>query len=187
MAGTGAAPPYYIIQDKRFELYIQPDNLQKRVGHLADELNKTFVDQTPVLVPVLTGALPFFADLLPRLQFAYELSPIKLSSYYDGMESQGVPSVPQLPVDVTGKPVVVLEDIIETGRTYQALLQALSIRGARQVYAAVLLLKRALYTGERPNWVGFEIGDDFVIGYGLDYAEKGRHLRGIYQLVEPKA
>lgn len=183
MPGLKPTPPYYVIRERRFEIMLQPDAIQARVAALADELNTRFEGQEPVIVPILTGALPFFADLLPRLTVAYELSPIKLSSYGEGMTSQGPPTVPDLPVDPAGKPLIVLEDIIETGRTYQALLQALRLRGAASVFAATLLLKKALYTGEPPDWVGFEISDAFVIGYGLDFAEKGRHLRGIYQLV----
>lgn len=183
MAGSATSPPYYTIQDKRFELMIGPESLQTRVAELAEVLNIRFADKQPVIVPVLTGALPLFAEVLPKLRFPYELAPIKLSSYGSGMVSQGPPTVPDLPVNPAGKDILILEDIIETGRTYSALLQALIARGAASLYTGTLLLKNDQYTGERPNWVGFEVGDEFVIGYGLDFAEKGRHLRGIYQLV----
>lgn len=175
-------PQEVSLHGKRFVLLLNEASLKARVSALAKELNTQYAGQAPILMPVLTGALVFFAELLPQLHFAYKLAPLRLASYGAGMESSGKPTVPSFSLEVKDQHVVVLEDIVDTGRTLTALLGALAEQGAKP-YTASLLFKPEAFQGQyMPNWRGFDIPPAFVVGFGLDYNEAGRHLRGIYQL-----
>ncbi len=186
MAGDRTSPPHYRIEDKYFELTTPPAVIKARVRQLADHLNSTYDDRQPVLMPILTGALIFFGDLVPLLSIGYLISPLKISTYGGRMakeDDQAHVNIPTMPVEVRGRDVIILEDIVDTGATLAALDARLREAGANSVYAASLLFKPDAFKGTRPaDWVGFEIPNEFVIGYGLDYAERGRHLRALYRL-----
>jgi hypoxanthine phosphoribosyltransferase len=187
-------PPltHYRIDDKTFELLYPKAVIQERVTELAAILNQRFESKNegrgPILMPVLTGALMFFGELVPLLHFGYEIAPIKISSYGSGMISGGLPAIPESHIPVGGRDIIILEDIVDSGNTAIALHAKLREQNCASVYFASLLFKPHAFKGTiRPDWAGFEIGDAFVIGFGLDYAERGRHLRGIYQLVAQPA
>lgn len=183
---TLAKPPltHYRIDDKTFEILHGKAIIQERVAELAALLNQRYEHKSPILMPVLTGALMFFGELVPLLQFSYEIAPIKISSYGSGMTSTGKPAIPEPHIPVRGRDVIVLEDIVDSGNTIEALHQDMLARHCASVFVASLLFKPHAFKGNvKADWAAFEIGNAFVIGFGLDYAEKGRHLRGIYQLV----
>ncbi len=189
MAGDRTAPPHYRIEDKLFEMITPPSVIKARVRELADVVNATYEDRQPVLMPVLTGALIFFGDLVPLLTIGYLISPLKISTYGGRMakeDDSAHVNLPPFPVEVRDRDIIILEDIVDTGATLEALDAGLRAAGAKSVYAASLLFKPDAFKGQREaDWVGFEIPNEFVIGYGLDYAEKGRHLRALYRLSGP--
>jgi hypoxanthine phosphoribosyltransferase len=186
MAGNRNSPPSYRIEDKRFELVISDAEIGSRVRELARYLNDAYEDRQPVLLPVLTGALIFFGDLMPLLTMSYLISPLKISTYGGRMakeDDSAHVNIPAFPIEVKGRDIILLEDIVDTGATLAALEAKLLQAGASSVYVAALLFKPDAFVGPRKaDWVGFEIPNEFVIGHGLDYAEKGRHLRGLYRL-----
>ncbi len=142
--------------------------------------------QDPVCLIALKGGFVFAADLLRTLDFDPEIEFIGLRSYV-GMSSSGAVDIVHA-LDksrIQGRAVLILEDIVDTGRTLDTMCQYLSGLGATSVISVVLLLKPdALVADVAPDIVGFEIPDRFVVGYGLDYDQRGRSLSGIYQLAE---
>jgi hypoxanthine phosphoribosyltransferase len=144
----------------------------------------------PVLAPVLSGAFRFVGEVLQHIQFAYTLVPVKVGSYGTSLKTSGEPVLElgcHLPVE--GAEVVLLEDVVESGHTIRHLVQHFLAKGAKRVRVATMLFKPEAYLNRNPDavwepeWIGMEIPDAFVVGHGLDYAEQGRHLHGLYSLV----
>jgi len=174
----------YKIKDKVFELIITPLEIKEKVVELSGWLNEKFKAETPVLIPVLTGSFLLTGDLLPLLEFRYDMNFIKVSSYGSEMESGGIiQEVIGLNMSLEGRSVIVIEDIIDTGLTVDYIVEKLKSAGAKEVLLITLIFKRTNWTGtEYPDWIGFELDDRFVVGYGMDYGEQGRSLRAIYAL-----
>ena len=174
----------YKIKDKVFELIITPSEIKQKVLELSAWLNEKFKTETPVLIPVLTGSFLFTGDLLPHLEFRYDMNFIKVTSYGDGLESSGIiQDVIGLNMNLKGRLVIVIEDIIDTGLTVDYIVEKLKSAGAKDVILITLIFKRNNWTGtEYPDWIGFELDKRFVVGYGMDYGEQGRSLRAIYAL-----
>ncbi|MBX3102044.1 MAG: hypothetical protein KF690_06010 [Bacteroidetes bacterium] len=172
------------LRDKTFVPYITQPQIETRVQQLAAALNDYYGTQTVLLMPILTGALRFVAGLLPLLEFPYELHCIQISTYATEMSAQKAPAYTLAPpCPLPGLPVLLLEDIVDTGHTLDFVIQDLLQAGETEVQCASLLFKPAAYKGaHRPRFVGFEIPNAFVVGYGLDYAQQGRHLPHLYQL-----
>jgi hypoxanthine phosphoribosyltransferase len=152
--------------------------LAAAVEALAVELRRDFGDRNPVLVVALTGAVVFLADLMRRLDFPLTVDSVAVSSYEDGAESSGQLVWRKGPsVDLAGRAVVIVEDIVDTGLTLARLRTALAELGATDVATAVLLNKPARRQVAVPvEYVGLDIEDEFVVGYGLDYAQRFRNL-----------
>jgi hypoxanthine phosphoribosyltransferase len=154
------------------------EQIQQRVRELAREIGRDFLGKTPVLVGILKGSIYFMADLMRELDVDHEVDFISISSYASGVSSSGtVRMLKDLDHDITGRDVLVVEDIIDSGLSLSYLRKNLLSRNPRSLAVATLLAKevpreRQIYV----DYCGFEIGDDFVIGYGLDYAEHFREL-----------
>lgn len=153
------------------------------IDKMANEIAKDYKDEVPVFVGVLNGAFMFVADFLKAYQHPCEVSFVRLSSY-QGLTSTGiVESLIDIPDDVEGKSVIILEDVIDTGRTLKQLVHLFSKTNVKEFKIASLFYKSDVYNGEYSiDYVGLEIPDSFIVGYGLDYNELGRNLREIYQL-----
>lgn len=153
--------------------------IRRRVETLAQEICADYGDECRlVLLAPLKGSVVFLADLMRQLARPITISFVLASSYGNSTESSGVPEL-QMDMcgDLSGADVLVVEDIIDTGRTLQRLVAAIRSRGAASVKVCCLLDKPARRVVElRPDYVGFEIADDFVVGYGLDFAEQHRNL-----------
>lgn len=177
------------IIDKQFKILLSSDQIQSRVTELANELNQRYQSSEviPVLIPVLTGAYRFFGDLFSKLNFPYEVRFAKLSSYGSGMISQNeITTNFVIHPEITHREIIVIEDVVDTGLTLDVLHYQLQDMQPASMLVASLLFKPNAFRGiRRPDWVGFEISDLFVVGYGMDYAEQGRYLSDIYQLNEP--
>lgn len=172
------------LHDKCFELSISEVDLEARINTLGQAITSDMGEKDPLVLVVLKGAFVFAADLLRALEFDPEVEFIFLSSY-KGMESSGdVKLLRGFDVDrVKGRTILVVEDIIETGTTIRVLNDFLRENGAVDVRLATLLFKPAsLKEHTEPDYVGFEIAREFVVGYGLDYEQRGRSLPRIYKL-----
>lgn len=174
------------IADLEFEPLISADAIQSRTQEIAAELNSQYQNQTPVFVGVLNGCFMFMTDLLKEINVPCEVAFTKLSSYHGGITStRRIRDDLDLIVDITGRHVVLVEDIVDTGNTLDYLVAKLRQRKPASVTVCALLLKPETleYEIKELKYVGFEIEKKFVVGYGLDYKELGRNLKDIYQLV----
>jgi hypoxanthine phosphoribosyltransferase len=157
---------------------IPREELQSRVDQLAAAIADDYQDKQPVLICVLKGAIFFMADLARRLDFDLELEFMAVSSYGASTESSGVVRIlKDLDTDIEGRHVLIVEDIIDSGLTLQYLTKSLWSRNPASIEIVTLLSKPSRRTADLPcKYTGFEIENDFVVGYGLDYSEKHRNL-----------
>ena len=167
-----------------FEPYLKESDIQKQVQRVASEIRASLTTDNPLLLCVLNGAFVFAADLLRALDMPEaEISFVRFKSY-EGTSSMGeIKQLIGLTEDITGREVVIVEDIVDTGLTAVKLRELLVSHGAKSVVMAALLFKPASITvGQKPEFVGFEIPSRFIIGYGLDLDGKVRGLRDIMVL-----
>jgi hypoxanthine phosphoribosyltransferase len=172
------------ILDKTFEEYLSEENIQARIADMGRELNRAYAGKDPLIVSVLNGAFIFTADLVRHLNFDPEIQFVRLSSYHGGTQSSGQMRVLlDLSNSPEGRDVLIVEDIVDTGRTLDWLRRDLMLKGAQSVKIASLLFKHEMYQFDTPpEYYCFKIPNAFVVGYGLDYAERGRNLKAIYSL-----
>ncbi len=154
------------------------EQIQKRVTELAEEIDNTYNGSPIFLVCILKGSTPFTVDLMKKLKSDVYLDFMAASSYGSGTTSMGqLTMTKDLTVDIIGKDVIIVEDIIDSGFTLSKIKEMLQGRGANSVRIATLLSKPSRRVVDVPvDFLGFEIPDEFVVGYGLDYAEKYRNL-----------
>lgn len=171
------------VHDKEFETYLSSESIERRVKEMADAINKDYSGKKPLFIAILNGSFIFAADLFRHLTIEAELCFIKLASY-KGMKSSGkvITSI-GLEEDIFDKDVVIVEDIVDTGKTLHRFLPKLLHQQPRSLKIATLLHKPdATEYPLKLDYVGFAIPNKFVIGYGLDYDGLGRNLKEIYQL-----
>jgi hypoxanthine phosphoribosyltransferase len=171
------------IKDKQFKPFISKEKIALAVGRIAASINKELKDVNPLFLAVLNGSFVFAADLLREIKIPCEISFVKLSSY-EALGSTGkVSELIGLKENVVGRTVVIIEDIVDSGITIETLVRQLQEKNAHTIKIATILMKPAAYTKKIPiDYIGFEIANDFVIGYGLDYDGQGRNLNEIHVL-----
>jgi hypoxanthine phosphoribosyltransferase len=172
------------VHDKSFETYLSEVVIQKRVKEIAENINKDYAGKKPLFIAILNGSFMFAADLFKNLSIEAELCFIKLASY-KGMKSSGkvVTSI-GLEEDLFDKDVIIVEDIVDTGKTLHNFLPKLVHQQPKSLKIAALLHKSEATTYPLSiDYVGFDIPNKFVVGYGLDYDGLGRNLKEIYQVV----
>ena len=171
------------VLDKYFEPYISADKIQERIQALGSQITQDLGDKNPTFLAVLNGAFFFAADLFKALDFNCHISFVKIASY-EGLSSSGqVRQLLGLDENLKGKHVVIIEDIVDTGHTMHDLLIDLKKLEPASVKVATLLMKpEALKFPVKPDYIGFEVPDLFLIGYGLDYNKEGRHFNDIYKI-----
>lgn len=172
------------VHDKSFETYLPEEVIQKRIKELADKISNDYKGRKPLFIAILNGSFMFAADLFKHLTIEAEICFIKLASY-KGMKSSGnvVTSI-GLEDDLFGKEVIIVEDIVDTGKTLHNFLPKLEHQQPKSMKIATLLHKsEAIEYPLNLDYVGFDIPNKFVVGYGLDYDGLGRNLKEIYQLV----
>ncbi len=164
-------------------LLITPEEIQGRVNELGKVISQKFDSKNPIFIGVLNGSFMFMADLLRRLSIDCEMDFIKVRSYM-GMKSTGtIQLIKDISADVTNRHVILVEDIIDSGHTISFLRKRIKDASPKSVSIATLLLKPDMAnTDFSVNFVGFEIPPEFVVGYGLDFNQKFRHLDGIYRI-----
>ena len=173
------------VLDREFSVYITEDEIQSRITAMAEKINEDLKGQDVLFFGVLNGVFLFAADIFRQINLNCQVSFIKLASY-DGTSSTGkIKELIGWNEDITGKTVVVLEDIVDTGATLERVIGELKLRKAADVKICTLLFKPEAYTKDIPiDYIGFEIPNNFVVGYGLDYDGYGRNLRAIYKLTK---
>lgn len=171
------------LHDKYFKPYLSESEIQAAVKSVAEKVAADYKDETPIFVGVLNGSFMFVADFLKYYPHPCEVSFVKMSSY-QGLTSTGiVETLLDPPENIDDRCVIILEDIIDTGRTLQELVHLFSNTNVKEFKIASLFYKSDIYNGEYTiDYVGIEIPNKFIVGYGLDYKELGRNLKEVYQL-----
>ncbi len=173
------------ILDKKFRELISEQTIKKRIDEIALQINRDFTGSEIIFVGILNGAFMFAADLFRKIDLNARITFVKLASY-QGISSSG--SIKELigwNEDLVNKKIIVVEDIVDTGATLERIVNELVIRNVAEIKITTMLLKPSSYTRDIPiNYIGFEIPNKFVIGYGLDYNGFGRNLSSIYTLIK---
>jgi hypoxanthine phosphoribosyltransferase len=165
---------------------ISADELASGIARVASQLTTQYAGLRPVVMCVLNGAALFHADLIRQLPFPLEVDYMRIASYHGGRTSTGTLIFTAEPgTQIRGRNVIVVEDIVDSGRTVESIREFCLNAGAETVEVAALLYKREAHQfGAPPEYVAFEIPDRFVIGFGLDYRNEGRNLPAVYVLDE---
>lgn len=173
------------VKDKEFRVSIPESEILKQVARVAKEINRDYEGETPVFLAVLNGSFMFAADLLREITLPCEISFVKMTSY-EGVNSTGtIREMIGLNTDITGRPVIIVEDIVDTGLTMAHMLETLKAHNPKSVDICTLLLKPdKLKVSLDVRYCCLEIPNEFILGYGLDYDQLGRNTRDIYTVVE---
>ena len=173
------------VKDRQFSLYISENKIKEQVKKIAGQINTDLNGKNPLLLVILNGAFVFAADLLRDVTIPCEVSFIRLASY-EGTSSTGeVKQLIGLNEDIEGRTVVIVEDIIDSGLTMQELLLILAKKNPKEIYIASLFVKpNNLKVDLNIHYRCFDIENDFIVGYGLDYDQQGRNLPDIYKVIE---
>lgn len=175
------------LKDKTFKTFIPYEKISAAIDDVAAKINSDFrnCDDVPVLLCVLNGSIMFMAELMKRLTFPLQVVSLKLTSY-EGTNTTGkVKQAMGLTADISGRRVIIVEDIVDSGNTIVELKRIMAERGAAESRICTMLLKPDAYKKDiRLDYVAMDIPNDFIVGFGLDYDELGRNLKDIYVLDE---
>ena len=175
------------VKDKSFKPYISEEELQSSVEKVASQINNDYKGSKPFFLGVLNGSFMFFGDLLKAIDLECTVSFVKLASYEGTSTTGKVNELIGLNEDISGKDIILIEDIVDTGNTLVKLHEILSEKNPRSIKIATLLYKPEAYKKSyNIDYVGIEIPNAFVLGYGLDYDGLGRNLSSIYVLNDKK-
>ena len=176
--------PVINVHDKKFSPFLSEQEIQQQIKKIAAAINEDYAGMRPMFIAILNGSFMFAADLFKYLTIDAEICFIKLASYKGTTSSGQMFTAIGLDVDLIGKDVIIIEDIVDTGRTLNEFLPKLMHQQPASLKIAALLHKPdAVKFPIRIDYLGFSIPNKFVVGYGLDYDGLGRNLREIYQLV----
>lgn len=172
------------INNDRFTLYLHEETILRRVKELAEQINRDYRAKVPIFIGILNGSFIFFSDLIREITVDCEVDFLKLSSYGDAKISSGqVKLLKELNCEVKGRDIIVVEDVVDSGLSIEFMKKIVMKENPASFKVVTLLLKKSVAKTSAPiDYVGFEIPPEFVIGYGLDYAQKVRNLRSIYRL-----
>jgi len=173
------------VKDKKFALYIPEEKIKARVKEVAGLIGQDLKDRNPLFLVILNGSFIFAADLLRDLNFPCEITFVRVSSYEGTGTTGQVKQVLGLNENVKGRTIVIVEDIIESGYTMKEVLRILNEKQPKEVYITALFVKpECLKVDLHIDYRCFDIENDFIVGYGLDYNHEGRNLPHIYQVIE---
>ena len=173
------------IKDKSFRVSIPEAEIKTRVKALAEQMSKDLEGKNPIFLAVLNGAFIFAADLMREMTIPCEISFVKLASYQGTTSTGKVKEVIGISEDLSGRTVVIVEDIVESGHTMKQMIESLGTRNPASVHICALFFKPEKLQEELDlDYVAFRIPDDFILGYGLDYDGLGRELKDVYAIVE---
>jgi len=175
------------IKDKSFRISIRETEIKQRVKTLAEEMSHDLEGKNPLFLAVLNGAFIFAADLMREMTIPCEISFVKLASYQGTTSTGKVQEVIGINEDLEGRTVVILEDIVESGQTMKRMVEQVGTRNPASVKICALFFKPdKLQENLSLDYVAFNIPDDFILGYGLDYDQAARGLKHVYSIVEDK-
>ena len=173
------------VLDKEFGLYIPQEKIEASIQEVADQINRDMDGMNPMFLVVLNGAFMFASELFKRLTIPCEISFVKLSSYAGTETTSVVRELIGLDHSLDGRHVVIVEDIVDTGHTMRYTIKKLRDLKAADVRIATLFFKPNSFQYDYPiDYKGMDIGNDFIVGYGLDYDQQGRNLPNIYKIIE---
>jgi hypoxanthine phosphoribosyltransferase len=177
-------PETWKLNDKYFEKFILSKDLQPKISDLAEKISTELDGKRPVFIVVLNGAFIFASDLIKKITIDCEIAFVKLSSYKGTQSSGVVQQIIGLDLDLKGRTIVVVEDIIDTGLTLDSFLKTLQQMEPAEVKVAACLLKPEAFKDKFPvDYICFSIPNEFVVGYGLDYDGLGRNSEDIYKII----
>lgn len=178
-----------VVNNERFVLYIPEEKIKSRVRELGRQISEDYKGCVPIFIGVLNGSFVFFADLIREVTIDCEVDFLKLSSYGDAKITSGnVTLLKELNCQVHDRDIIVVEDIVDSGLSIDFMKKLIMKEAPRSFRVVSLLFKRDVARIDFPiDYVGFSIPSFFVIGYGLDYAQKVRNLKSIYRLADGKA
>ena len=169
--------------DQKRTLLISPEKIKKRVLEMGKEISEKYTDKDPIFIGVLNGSFMFMADLLRSISIDCEMDFIKVRSYVGKKSSGTIQLIKDISADVTNRHVILVEDIIDSGHTIQFLMERVNSASPKSVSIATFLIKPDMAKIDfAVDFIGFEIPPEFVVGYGLDYDQKLRHLNGVYSI-----
>ena len=173
------------LHDKTFRVLIPAEEIDKAVTRVAEQLNERYEGRTPIFLGVLSGSFLFLADLVRKVNFENQLAFVKISSY-DGTESTGnVKQLIGVDFDIEGREIIIVEDIVETGHSMNYLLDYLGKKTPASISICTLFFKPEKFLYEyNIDYTALSIGNEFIVGYGLDYNQLGRNLKDIYVIDE---
>lgn len=173
------------VHDKLFEPYLTQEEIQTRISFIAEQLNNDYAGKKPLFIAILNGSFIFASDLFKKLTIEAEICFIKLVSYKGAKSTGTVTTAIGLDTEIYGREVVIIEDIVDTGKTLHEFLPQLTHQQPLSLKIATLLHKASATIYSVPiDYLGFTIPDKFVVGYGLDYDGLGRNIPEIFKLVE---
>ena len=173
------------IHHKTFRTSIPEREILRRVKAVAERINHDMADKNPLFLAVLNGSFIFAADLLREITIPCEISFVKLASYAGTTSTGKVTEVIGINENLAGRHIIIVEDIVDTGRTMQRMIETLGTRNPASVHICTLLVKpEKLEVDLNIEYAALEIPNEFIVGYGLDYDQQGRNLRDIYTIVE---
>jgi hypoxanthine phosphoribosyltransferase len=174
------------LYDKKFRISISEQEINEAVQVVADKINADYqaTDSVPLFLSVLNGSFMFAANLMKRISFPCEISFVKLASYHGECSSGKVTELIGISNALVNRDIIVVEDIVDTGSTYESLVATLMRHNPRSVKIAAMLLKPDVYKNTLPiDYVALKIPNEFIVGYGLDYNGLGRNLPDIYTMI----
>jgi len=174
------------VEDKEFEIFLEKDTINKRIRLLGIQINVDYEGKCPLFIGILNGSFLFFADLIKEVEIPCEVAFMRVASYEGTSSSGQVKELIGLPDAIEGRDIIIVEDIVDTGFTLTHIVKAIKEKNPSSLKVASLLLKPAALKHEIKElyYVGFEISNEFVVGYGLDYNGLGRNLTDIYRATE---
>ncbi len=173
------------IKDKTFQTSISEEEIKQRVRELGQRLSKDLEGKNPLFLAVLNGSFIFAADLMREMTIPCEISFVKLASYQGTTSTGKIKEVIGINEDLSGRTVVIVEDIVESGKTMKRMIETLGTRNPASVHICTLFVKpERLEVDLDIEYAAFSIPNAFIVGYGLDYDQQGRQLKEIYSLKE---
>ena len=176
------------VKDKTFEVSINETTIKQRVREVAQQMSRDLEGKNPLFLAVLNGAFIFAADLMREMTIPCEISFVKLASYQGTTSTGSIKEVIGINEDLSGRTVVIVEDIVESGLTIKRMMEQLGTRNPASVQVCTLFFKpEKLKEDLKLDYVAFSIPNDFILDYGLDYDQQGRQLKDVYTLCEVKS
>lgn len=170
------------LNDRTFEVMIPAEEIDRAVSAVAERINADYADkERPLFVGVLNGSFMFLSDLIKKIDFTCELSFVKLASYEGTRSTGSVECLLGLNGDIAGRHIIIIEDIVDTGRSIARMYADLQAKNPASIEVCTLFFKPGSYSQPHPiRYRALEIGNEFIVGYGLDYDQLGRNLKDIY-------